>query len=428
MNGDRDGRAPAAEWCNDTLILRDKGGGMVGSQLAPMVFVFAAWVFRGLRLSLLLASLVSLVYVAFALSRIRRFGRRPLPPRVVGAPVTVFKPLCGDEPFLYENLRSFCDQDYPHFEVVFGVRDPSDPAIAVAERVMREFPNVETRLVIDDRVHGGNYKTSNLANMSGAAKHDLVVIADSDMRVDRGYLASVTAPLADPAVGVVTCLYVGRPTPGIWSTLGAMFINEWFIPSVLVAHTRNAVLSCFGSTMALRRQVLDGIGGFRALADHLADDYMLGRLVAARGHRIVLSRYVVEMVVAEPSLGSLWHHELRWARTVRSARPLGHSLSFITYAVPVSLLNLWGSPSGLVGGVILAAAVGLRLVTHAAARRALGASAGPAWLAPIRDFLCLGVWGASFFGQTVRWRERAIAVGRGGRLDCRESPNPPGIS
>jgi ceramide glucosyltransferase len=400
---------------------------MVGSQLAPMVFVFAALVFRGLRLGLLLASLVSLAYVAFALSRIRRFGRRTLPPRVVGAPVTVFKPLCGDEPFLYENLRSFCDQDYPRFEVVFGVRDPGDPAVAVAERVMREFPNVETRLVVDDRVHGGNYKVSNLANMSGAAKHDLVVIADSDMRVDRGYLASVTAPLADPAVGVVTCLYVGRPASGIWSTLGAMFINEWFIPSVLVAHTRNAVPSCFGSTMALRHEVLDGIGGFRALADHLADDYVLGRLVAARGHRIVLSRYVVETVVAEPSLGSLWQHELRWARTVRSVRPLGYSLSFVTYTVPIALLNLWSSPSGLVGGVILAVAVGLRLAARAAVRQALGASTGAAWLAPIRDVLCLGVWGASFFGQTIQWRGREITVGRGGRLDCRESPIRPAI-
>lgn len=177
--------------------------------------------------------------------------------------------------------------------------------------------------------------------------------------------------------------------------------------------------------MALRRQVLDGIGGFQALADHLADDYMLGRLVAACGHRIVLSRHVVQMVVAEPSLGSLWHHELRWARTVRSARPLGYSLSFITYAVPVALLDLWGSPSGLIGGIVLAAAIGLRLATHAAARQALGASAGAAWLAPIRDFLYLGVWGASFFGQTVRWRGRELAVGRGGRLEGRESANPP---
>jgi len=390
-----------------------------------MVFVFAALVVRGLRLGLLLASLASLAYVAFALSRIGRFGRRPLPPPVMGAPVTLFKPLCGDEPFLYENLRSFCDQDYPRFEVVFGVRDPGDPAVAVAERVMREFPNVETRLVVDDRVHGGNYKVSNLANMSGAAKYDLVVIADSDMRVDREYLASVTAPLADPAVGVVTCLYVGRPEPGIWSTLGAMFINEWFIPSVLVAYTRNAVPSCFGSTMALRREVLDGIGGFRALADHLADDYVLGKLVAARGYRIVLSRYVVETVVAEPSLGSLWQHELRWARTVRSVRPRGYSLSFVTYTVPIALLNLWSSPSGLVGGVILAAAVGLRLGARAAVRRALGAPTGAAWLVPIRDVLSLAVWGASFFGQTVRWRGREIVVGRDGHLDRRDSRNRP---
>jgi ceramide glucosyltransferase len=401
---------------------------MVSPQLAPVVANLVTVVFRAARVGLLLASVGSLAYVALALSRIWRFGRRPPPPRVAGAPVTVFKPLCGDEPFLYENLRSFCDQDYPRFEVVFGVRDPGDPAVAVAERVMREFPNVETRLVVDHRVHGANYKASNLANMSGAAKHDLFVIADSDMRVGRGYLASVTAPLGDPAVGVVTCLYVGTPAPGIWSALGAMFINEWFIPSVLVAHVRRAAPSCFGSTMALRREVLDGVGGFRALADHLADDYVLGRLVAARELRIVLSRYVVETVVAEPSLGSLWRHELRWARTIRSVRPLGHALSFVTYAVPLALLNLWASPTGPVGGALLAAAVGLRLGIHAATRRALGASAGAAWLTPIRDVLCLGVWGASLFGQTVRWRGRELTVGPGGRLEHGGNPSQPAMS
>ena len=160
--------------------------------------------------------------------------------------MSILKPLCGNEPLLYENLRSFCDQDYPQFEVIFGVRDPTDPAILVVERVREEFPNLELQLIVDDHLHGQNHKASNLANMSGAAKYDLLVLADSDMRVDRGYLATVTAPLSDPGVGVVTCLYAGRPSPGVWSALGAMFINEWFLPSVLAARATTSVPLCFG--------------------------------------------------------------------------------------------------------------------------------------------------------------------------------------
>jgi ceramide glucosyltransferase len=378
-----------------------------------------------LSLGLLAVSLVSLAYVAFAVIRTLGFARQPRPLHAAGAPVSVLKPVCGNEPLLYENLRSFCDQDYPRFQVVFGVRDPGDPAITVVERVMREFPDLDVQLVVDDRVYGGNHKVSNLANMYHAAKYDVLVIADSDMRVGRGYLAAVTASLSDPSVGIVTCLYVGRPTSGIWSTLGAMFINEWFIPSVLVAHAWNTVPFCFGSTAALHREVLEGIGGFRTLVDHLADDYVLGRLVAAHGLRIALSPYVVEATVAEPSLRALWRHELRWARTVRSVRPLGYSLSFVTYAIPIALLHLVVSSSGLVGAAILAAAVGLRFAAHRAARRALGASVGgAAWLVPVRDALCFGVWAVSFFGQTVRWKGQTIAVGPGGRLRAERTPTP----
>jgi ceramide glucosyltransferase len=374
-------------------------------------------------LGLLAISLASLAYMTFAVIRTLGFARRPRPPHAAGAPVTVLKPVCGDEPLLYENLRSFCDQDYPRFQVVFGVRDPGDPAIAVVERVMRDFPDLDVQLVVDGRVYGGNHKVSNLANMYPAAKYDVLVIADSDMRVGRGYLATVTAPLSDPAVGLVTCLYVGRPTSGIWSTLGAMFINEWFIPSVLVARVWNAVPVCFGSTAALHREVLDKIGGFRPLVDHLADDYVLGRLVAACGLRIALSPYVVEAIVAEPSLRTLWRHELRWARTVRSVRPLGYSLSFVTYAIPIALLHMVASSSGIMGGAILTAAVALRLAAHRAARRALGASVGgAAWLVPVRDALCVGVWAVSFFGQTVQWKGHDIAVGHGGRLRAERTP------
>jgi ceramide glucosyltransferase len=368
------------------------------------------------RPGLLFASLMALTYVAVAIGLMRRFNRREPLAGTAGAPATILKPLCGDEPFLYENLRSFCDQEYPQFEVIFGVRDPADPAIPVVERVREEFPDLEIRLIVDDCVHGHNHKVSNLANMSGAAKYDLLVVADSDMRVDRGYLATVTAPLSDPRVGVVTCLYVGRPALNAWSALGAMFINEWFLPSVLVAQATTATPLCFGSTMALRREVLDSVGGFHMLADELADDYVLGQRVAARGLRIVLSPNVVETVVAESSFRSLWWRELRWARTIRSIQPCGYALSFVTYAVPLALLHLLVSPFRPDGWVILAAAVGLRVSAHRAARRAFGVSAGRAWAAPVRDLLSFVVWASSFCGRTVRWRGNEMVVERGGRL------------
>lgn len=371
----------------------------------------------------LLATLASLLYLGLALHRTRAFGRvrareRSRRPSVSGAPpVTILKPVCGSEPLLYENLRSFCDQDYPVFQVVFGVRDADDGAIPVIERLMRDFPERDLTLVVNDQVFGRNYKASNLANMYEAAKHDLLVIADSDMRVDSTYLGRIVAPLAEPGVGVVTCLYSGRPDGGMWSRLGAMFVNEWFIPSVLVARARKHVPYCFGSTMALRRGVLESIGSFQALAVYLADDYMLGALVSRRGLRVQLVPYVVENVIAEPSLRSLFLHELRWARTVRSVRPIGYSLSFVTYALPVSFGFLLASSFSPAGKVLFGAALALRLAMHAVARSSLGAAdrAAP-WLVPLRDALCFLVWAASFFGWTVRWRGQELSVWPGGRL------------
>jgi ceramide glucosyltransferase len=365
----------------------------------------------------LLASLASLVYLGFAAFYTRAFGRSQRLSPSDGPPVTILKPLCGNKPFLYENLRSFCDQDYPMFQVIFGVRDAKDPAIAVIKRVMRDFPDRDLALVIDDRVVGRNYKVGNLVNMYDAVKHDLVVIADSDMCVERTYLAKVVEPFAAPEVGIVTCLYSGQPRAGIWSMLGAMFLNEWFIPSVLVARAWEGGSYCFGSTMAVRREVLQAIGGFQALASYLADDYMLGSLVNACGLSVRLSTYVVENIISEFSLKSLFYHELRWARTVRSLRPVGHSLMFVTYALPISLLYLVVSSFGAKGMAVFVAALAMRLAIHYAARRSLGLSGrATPWLVPVRDALCFVVWGMSFFGRTVRWRGQELSVRPGGRL------------
>ena len=201
------------------------------------------------------------VYLLGVVIAARAFARRRAAIPSTQPPVSVLKPLHGDEPGLRENLRSFVDQDYPAVQTVFGVRNPADEALSAARAVIAERPGGDIALVIDTGARGSNLKVANLENMLPVAKHDFLVMADSDMRVGRDYLATVTAPLHDPRVGLVTCLYKGVPTGGLWSELGALHINYGFLPSALVGEALGAGRGCFGATIALRREVLDRIGG-----------------------------------------------------------------------------------------------------------------------------------------------------------------------
>lgn len=368
-------------------------------------------------------TLISILYIALATFKVASYGRRyrvgePHPRgRDSLKPVTVLKPICGPDPNLYENLRSFCRQDYPAYQVVFGVSDAADPAIGIVQRVIADCPNRDLALVVDDRLIGTNFKVGSLANMLRRARHDLLVIADSDMRVQPDYLRTLVAAFEDPKVGAVTCLYKGSPVRGLSSAISAMFINEWFLPSVLVALTFEKLRYCFGASIAVRREALDAIGGFEALADDLADDYMLGRLISARGYEIRLSPYLVENLVLEPDLASLFLHELRWARTVRSVRPVGYALSFVTYSLPMSLLFLWVTQGAPVGVAAVALTLGLRVLLHYVARAAFGiASPAMPWLIPFRDILAFLVWCASFLGRSVQWRKGKFSLSPDGRL------------
>jgi ceramide glucosyltransferase len=359
----------------------------------------------------------SILYLILALWAVRAFGRLRSASGAFDRPVTILKPVCGLDPGLYGNLRSFCDQDYREFQVIFGVRDADDPAIAVVERVIRDFPDHDLSLVVDERVIGTNLKVSNLANMHGQVKHDILIVADSDMRVDRGYLKAVTAPFQDPQVGAVTCLYRGSPAGGLPSVLGSMFINDWFLPSVLAALSFHPMRFCFGATMAVRRAALEEIGGFSALASHIADDYMLGRLVTDCGYKVALSPYVVENVVLEPDLKTLVRHEMRWARTVRSVQPLGYTFSFLTHAVPLALILLLVSGFAGFAWAVLALALAIRIMLHYVVRATFGVRglAAP-WLVPLRDILGFIVWGGSFFGRNVHWREQRFLLEADGQL------------
>jgi len=363
-----------------------------------------------------LAAGYSLVTVVAVLAW--RMQRRPGKARSM-PPITVLKPLCGAEPGLLEHLRSFCRQDYPEFQIVFGVRDAGDPACAVVKRLAAEFPSVPIELVINPQLHGTNLKISNLINMLPYARHDMLAMADSDAFVGSDYLATVTAPLLDQEVGLVTCIYRGTATGGIWSRLGAMYINEWYVPSVLLAWLFGYEGYVSGQTVCLRRDTLDALGGLRVMTNHLADDHRLGELVRGLGLRIVLSPYVVDGEHHEPTVASLTRHELRWMRTIHVLRPRSFRLIFITFSFPLAVLGLIAalseSPFSAAAWVLFGISLLARLVLHFVHRlRDDRALVSDLWLLPVRDVLICWVWCRSFFTSHVTWRGNEFDVGSDG--------------
>jgi ceramide glucosyltransferase len=342
-----------------------------------------------------------------------RMQKRPKHSRT-RPPITILKPLCGAEPGLHEHLRSFFRQEYPEFQIVFGVRDPNDPACAVVKRVAAEFPSVPIDLVINPSLHGNNLKISNLINMLPSVRHDILVMADSDAFVESDYLDTVTAPLLDRNVGLVTCIYRGMPTQELWSRLGAMYVNEWYVPSVLLAWLFGHQGYVSGQTICLRRDTLEAIGGLRTLTDHLADDYRLGELVRALGLRIVLSPYMVKGVHHEPDLDSLTRHELRWMRTLHVLRPASFRLIFLTFTLPLAAVGLAAAAAGSSLSAAVWALVGIaaacRLLLHFVHRLGEESARSDIWLLPVRDLLIGWIWCRSFFTSHVTWRGNEFDV------------------
>jgi ceramide glucosyltransferase len=356
---------------------------------------------------------VAMAYGVIACIAVRRRASTPrLAPRDPPA-VTILKPLCGAEPETYECLRSFCDQAYPEFQVVFGISDSNDPVLGIVDRLKEEFPQRDLQIVVDRRQHGNSRKVSNLINMMALARHEFLVLSDSDVRVNRDYLARIVAPLLDGGVGIVTCAYRGWPGQDLWSLLGSLFINEWFIPSVRVAAMAGSRSFAFGATIAMRRQVLAKIGGFASIADQLADDYRLGELTRRLGLRTVLSEVVVDVRVAERSFGDLVRHELRWLRTIRALRPVGYAFCFVTFGVPVAAIGtlLAGGTAPVLG--LLAATAAARVMLHLSVREP-GSSGTQLLILPLRDLLTSSLWAWSFAARSVHWREDRYHVTRDG--------------
>ncbi len=252
--------------------------------------------------------------------------------------------------------------------------------------------------------------------MLEAAQDDVIVLADSDMRVTRDYVGAVTAPVHDPQTGVVTCLYKGVSTGGTWSDFGAMHINFGFLPSALVAELLGLGGGCFGATIALRRETLERIGGFAPLRDELADDHRIGDEVRAVGLAVVLSPYIVEARVTENSLADLWRHELRWARTVRAVAPVGFAGSVLAHPVAIAALAAAMTGFALTPCIFLGISCILRWATARVIAGALGLPPAKPWLLPLRDALSFAVFVASFFGRTVFWRDQVFHVEASGRM------------
>ena len=383
-----------------------------GEDMAQL-FIIVGWGLAGF-------SLLGALYALFAAVLVRRFMGARAPSPQVREPVTILKPLHGAEPGLFENLESFCLQDHgAPVQIVFGVHDESDPATFVVQALQRRYPALDAVLVADDSIHGSNGKVSNLINMLAAARHDTLVLADSDIAVSRGWLAQVTAALARPGVGVVTCLYTGevpRGEAGLWSRLAAMGTSYDFLPNVVVGTSLGLAEPCFGSTIALKRETLEEIGGFVAFADCLADDYHMGRAVREAGYNLAIPALGVAHTAAEPSLGSLFRHEQRWRRTIHSLDPVGNAGSMVTFSFAFALLSgllLHFAPAALAA---MAVALAARLILKLSIDRAFGAAAGPLWLLPLRDLLSFAVFVNSLFGETVHWRGTRFEVAPTGAM------------
>lgn len=334
--------------------------------------------------------------------------------------LSILKPLHGDEPALAQNLESFFLQNYPApCQLVFGVQSPDDTAIAVVDALLKRHRGADAVLVVDQSRHGTNPKISNLMNMHASARHDVVILSDSDIAVEPGYLRRVAAALAPGSVGAVTCVYTGWAATGLVSTLSAMGVSYHFLPNVVVGVGLKLTAPCFGSTIALKAQVLREIGGLAAFADVLADDNAIGQAVRAKGYDVAIPPFAVRHAATETTVREWLSHELRWMRTIRTVDPAGHAGSIVTHAIPLALLGLILAGIGPIPLGVLASTILARLVLKWCIDKAFAEPAGPFWLVPLRDVLSFCVFLASLFGSAVVWQNEHLRVHGDGALSNR---------
>ena len=326
--------------------------------------------------------------------------------------ISILKPVRGLDPGFYDAIRSHAIQDYPEFEILFGVNDPADPAVGEIRRLIEEFPLLSIRLIESSTVTP-NGKVGVLMDLATHARHPLWIVNDSDITVPPGYLRDVVAPMEDPGVGLVTCLYRAESSgwPGRWEALG---IATDFAPSALVAPLFGVSEFGLGSTLVFRREDLQRIGGFEALRDYLADDYQLGAMLHALGRKNVISNVVVSTRLGGHSWSEVWAHQVRWSRTIRLSKPWGYA------GLPVTFASLWALAAALAGlWPVAAVLVMVRLAAAITACWVVLGSRDALRLAPLipgRDLYTVAVWLAGLFGRTVRWRGLKLLLDRSGKI------------
>lgn len=395
---------------------------MAGLETSWITLVLRNILFSNITFILIPLSLLclsSILYYGFAIFSAVRFFSQPKSINLsTYPPVSILKPICGADHHTYENLASFCCQDYPNYQIIFGVRDFEDASVPLIRQLIQAFPQIDIQLVISDRSIGINPKVNRLAAAVQKAKHDILLLADSDVRVGADYLKSVVQPFSDASVGMVTCLYRSR-AQGWVAAFEALGTSTDFIPSVLVARELEGVAFALGATIVLRRSTLNKIGGFGAIADYIGDDFMLGNLTAQLGYQVVLSSYVVEHVLSETTLSDCVHRQIRWLRNIRFSRFWGYLGLIFTQGTPMSLLLLLITRGSMLGWSFFAIVwtmrwtmawlVGVQCLRESSTKRWL-------WMVPVRDVVNFALWCYGLFGDTVRWRDRSFKLTTGGKL------------
>jgi ceramide glucosyltransferase len=343
-------------------------------------------------------------------------------------PVTILKPVHGMEAQLEENLESFFRQDYPDFEIILGAREGSDAGLRLAEKIRQRYPHIKSQIVVSGPPTWPNAKVFSLSNMIPLSTNDYLVTSDSDVRVSPDFLREVVPSLLDPKTGLVTCPYRGVTAGDFWSTLEALGMSVEMPSGVVVAEMLEGIRFALGPAVAFRRDALDKIGGIAATADYYSDDFVLGNLVWAAGYKVIFSHHIVQHVLTPRPLKRTLGDQLRWMKSTRFSRPMGHLGTGLTYAMPFGALGLIAAAAlghtGL-GTALFAAAFANRVVQSIAVgwaaigdRRALYLS----WLYPIRDFLGFFIWMGSYSSRTFFWRGETYRFSKGGRIIPQNRP------
>jgi ceramide glucosyltransferase len=359
----------------------------------------------------------SLVYCVLIVVATRRFLAATLPAPGNKPPISVLKPLCGHDDGLEENLSSFMVQDYPAYEVLFGVHHPDDPAVAVAEKIIGEFSGrISARLIITGESPIPNAKAFSLNRMVRDARYDVLVMSDSDVRVTPSLLSHLAQEFQDDRIGLNSCPYRAVPGKSLWSRLEAIGMNTELLGGVMVARMVEGMRFALGCTVAVRRSVLDDMGGFGYLQEFLAEDFVIGQRAAELGHGVLFSSYVIEHRIGSQNMMHNLGHRMRWARSTRRSRPLGYWGQIFTYPLPLALLLCAAYPAAW--PVLFLTFVLRGIAAFATARNIVHdpITQKQWWLLPVQDLIGFFVWISGFVGDKIVWRDRKCTVMRDGRL------------